>query len=90
MRGSCANACARFPELHILVGRWGLQGAEEKHDKALREVGADNIRTTLVASRDDLIAWLPALAEKTNLANGKSEILPLPAKALARRFGPPW
>jgi predicted PurR-regulated permease PerM len=60
----CKRLRSRFPELRLLVGRWGLTTTEEKQDKTLRDAGADYVRNSLVACRDDLVAWLPALAEK--------------------------
>jgi len=60
----CKRLRSRFPELRLLVGRWGLTMGEEERDKTLRDAGADHVRNSLVASRDDLVAWLPALAEK--------------------------
>jgi hypothetical protein len=54
--------------LHVIVGRWGVTMAEEEFEKALLEDGSNHLQTTLVASRNDLVAWLPALAEKTEEA----------------------
>jgi hypothetical protein len=60
----CKRVRERYPELRLIVGRWGLTSADEDHENALRAAGADNVRTTLVATRNDIIAWLPAFNEK--------------------------
>ncbi len=60
----CKRLRTSFPELSILVGRWGLTKETEQNQKALLEAGANYVRTTLVATRDDVVAWLPALAER--------------------------
>jgi predicted PurR-regulated permease PerM len=64
----CKRLRRHFPHLHIVVGRWGVTTAEEEFEKALLEDGSNHLQTTLVASRNDLVAWLPALAEKTDQA----------------------
>jgi predicted PurR-regulated permease PerM len=60
----CKRLRARLPGAKIVVGRWGLRGNVEQNQEQLREAGADLIETTLAQTRDDLNAWLPALADQ--------------------------
>jgi predicted PurR-regulated permease PerM len=64
----CKRLRRHFPQLHVLVGRWGLQAADVEREKALLESELHHLQTTLLASRNDLVAWLPALAEKNDEA----------------------
>jgi predicted PurR-regulated permease PerM len=59
----CKRLRARLPRAKILVGRWGLQGNLEQNQDQLREAGADEVETTLLETRDHLLAWLPVLAQ---------------------------
>jgi predicted PurR-regulated permease PerM len=59
----CKRLRKRFPRLQIMVGRWGLQGGLENQRRSLRDAGANQIRTALVETRNDLLAWRPALAD---------------------------
>ena len=60
----CKRLRSRFPKLRIIVGRWGLTEGAEDQEKALLAAGADQVSTTLLASRDEVHAWLPALANR--------------------------
>src|SRR5262249_38463602 len=55
---------ARFPDVKIVVGRWGLKGNVEQNREQLREVGADLVATTLLETRDQLNAWFPVLTQQ--------------------------
>jgi predicted PurR-regulated permease PerM len=71
----CKRLRQRLPEVKIVVGRWGLRGNVEQNVEQLREVGADQIDTTLLETRDHLNAWLPVLAildAKENGGDGKT------------------
>jgi predicted PurR-regulated permease PerM len=57
----CKRLRARFPEVKILVGRWGFKGDAEPNREQLREAGADLVATTLAEARDQLSTWLPVL-----------------------------
>jgi predicted PurR-regulated permease PerM len=59
----CKRLRKRFPRLQIMVGRWGLQGGFENQRRSLRDAGANQIRTSLLETRNDLLAWRPALAD---------------------------
>jgi predicted PurR-regulated permease PerM len=60
----CKRLRARFPQVKIVVGRWGLKGNVEQNRDQLREVGADLVATTLLETRDQLNAWHPVLTEE--------------------------
>jgi DNA-binding transcriptional LysR family regulator len=64
----CKRLRARFPDVKILVGRWGLKGHLERNQQQLREAGADQVVTTLREARDVLGGWLPVLAERSEPA----------------------
>jgi predicted PurR-regulated permease PerM len=57
----CKRLRARYPDVKILVGRWGLKGDGESNREELREAGADLVATTLAETRDQLSTWLPIL-----------------------------
>jgi hypothetical protein len=59
----CKRLRKSFPRLQIMVGRWGLQGGLENQRRSLRDAGANQIRTSLLETRNDLLAWRPALAD---------------------------
>jgi predicted PurR-regulated permease PerM len=58
----CRRLRARFPELKIVVGRWGLAGGSAEGRDALVEAGADAVATTLAESRDQIAAFVPLLS----------------------------
>jgi len=63
---------ASFPELRILVCRWGLEGTSRADHGGLKNAGADAVTASLVDTRDRLASLLPVLAAKqkeSGLAN---------------------
>ncbi|MGH7322501.1 MAG: AI-2E family transporter [Candidatus Rokuibacteriota bacterium] len=54
----CKRLRQRFPDLRILVGRWGLAGNLEENQTLLAAAGADAVATSLLESRDQLIQTL--------------------------------
>lgn len=52
---------ARFPDLKILVGRWGQKENIEKTQKRLQGAGADYVGMTLAESRSQVLALVPTL-----------------------------
>jgi hypothetical protein len=52
---------ARFPDLRIVVGRWGEEPGADEHGKALEEAGASSTAATLKETRQQLEALLPLL-----------------------------
>jgi predicted PurR-regulated permease PerM len=61
----CKRLRARLPHARIVVGRWGLQGNLEAQQEQLKEAGADEMETTLLATRRQLSGLLPVLAQAT-------------------------
>jgi len=45
---------ARFPDLRIIVGRWGLREEDETERRRLEVAGASYVGTTLVETREHL------------------------------------
>jgi predicted PurR-regulated permease PerM len=60
----CKRLRARFPEVRIVVGRWGLKGNVEQNQQQLRAAGADEVETTLAETRNRLRVLLPVLEDE--------------------------
>ena len=50
----CKRLRAEFPDLKILVGRWGFRGEIEQTRQSLVSAGADQVGTSLLETRDQL------------------------------------
>ena len=57
----CKRLRTHFPEVRILVGRWGLRGNVEHNHTQLREAGANEMATTVLETRTQFHALLPVL-----------------------------
>ena len=69
----CRRLRARFPELKILVGRWGLGGGSSTAGRdALITAGADAVATTLQESCEQLAALVPLLSTPPAASPGSS------------------
>ena len=66
----CKKLRARFPEVKIVVGRWGLTGDVEANREQLQDAGADLTATTLLETRSQLTSLLPILAHRTGKNRG--------------------
>jgi predicted PurR-regulated permease PerM len=64
----CRRLRARFPDLKILVGRWGLADGPAEGRDALVAAGADAVGTTLAESRDQIAALVPLLSARPDAA----------------------
>ena len=64
----CKRLRARFPDVKILVGRWGLRANVEPNREQLREAGADLVTTTLAETCDQLRTWLPVVGSEPSRA----------------------
>ena len=65
----CKRLRSRFPQIRIVVGRWGLKNNQEENETRLRDAGADYVETTLVDTRNRLnsLQFLdPAPAQPAN------------------------
>ena len=51
----CKRLRSRFPDLKIIVGRWGLKGETEDTQRSLLAVGADRVATSLLQARDEIV-----------------------------------
>ena len=52
----CKRLRGRFPDLKIVVGRWGRMGESEGAQKSLLAGGADRVATSLLQARDDIVS----------------------------------
>jgi hypothetical protein len=53
-RHLCKRLRTRFPDLKILVGRWGVKESTDEIRDLLRASGADHVGTTLVETREQI------------------------------------
>jgi predicted PurR-regulated permease PerM len=60
----CKRLRARFPEVKIIVGRWGLTGGVEANRDQFQEAGADLTATTMLETRNQLNSLLPILTQE--------------------------
>jgi predicted PurR-regulated permease PerM len=65
----CKRLRSRFREVKIIVGRWGEKGHSDKNAKLLQEVGASQVTTTLLETRDRIAALAPVVAEQPAASN---------------------
>jgi predicted PurR-regulated permease PerM len=59
----CKKLRSRFPEVKIIVGRWGLTGNVEANREQLQDAGADLTATTMLETRSQLNSLLPILTQ---------------------------
>jgi hypothetical protein len=57
---------ARYPELKILVGRWGYTGDVDKTREQFLDAGATQFGATLEETCDQIAAWRPLLADSAS------------------------
>lgn len=60
----CKKLRARFPEVKIIVGRWGLTSGVEANREQFQEAGADLTATTMLETRSQLNSLQPILAQE--------------------------
>jgi predicted PurR-regulated permease PerM len=58
----CKRLRSRFPDLKILVGRWGFKENLERTRERLQAAGADHVATTLIESHNQLVPLVQVLA----------------------------
>jgi predicted PurR-regulated permease PerM len=68
IRYLCKRLRAHFPELKILVGRWGFKDNLERTRERLQAAGADHVATTLIESRNQLLPLVQVLAHAPQTA----------------------
>jgi predicted PurR-regulated permease PerM len=52
----CKRLRSRFPDLKIIVGRWGLKEETEAVQNSLLSGGADRVATSLLQARDEIVS----------------------------------
>jgi predicted PurR-regulated permease PerM len=67
----CKRLHARFPELRIVVGRWGEQPDAPPAGESLREAGASAVCSTLFETRQELNTLLPILEQQSTPRPGE-------------------
>jgi predicted PurR-regulated permease PerM len=60
----CKKLRARFPQVKIIVGRWGLTGGLEENRDQFQDAGADLTATTMLETRSQLNSLLPILTQE--------------------------
>src|SRR5262249_11572138 len=58
----CKRLRAQFPELKILIGRWGQRENVEAMKETLRAAGADFVGTSLLESRGQVLPLIQVAA----------------------------
>jgi hypothetical protein len=58
----CMRLRARFPQLKIAVGRWGLKNPQEQNREQLQAAGADYVAFSLAETRKQIQALVPVAA----------------------------
>jgi hypothetical protein len=58
----CLRLRARFPDLKIVVGRWGLKGNLDKNREQLLSAGANEFATTLLETHNQVASLVQFLA----------------------------
>jgi predicted PurR-regulated permease PerM len=67
----CMRLRAQFPNLKVIVGRWGLLENSERVREKLLSAGADQVVTTLIEARSQLTPLIQALA---HVQEAKSDV----------------
>ena len=60
----CKKLRARFPEVKIIVGRWGLTDGVEANREQFQDAGANLTATTMLETRSQLNSLLPILTQE--------------------------
>jgi predicted PurR-regulated permease PerM/methylmalonyl-CoA mutase cobalamin-binding subunit len=71
VRYLCKRLRARFPDVHIVVGRWGGEVSAEDTAQFV-EAGASSVTGSLSSARASLAGWLPVFAAQEE-PRGKGE-----------------
>jgi predicted PurR-regulated permease PerM len=71
----CKRIRQQVPGVKIVIGRWGDSEKAERMEKRLREAGADQLATTLHASRDQIIPLLQVAANAAPTETKPTELV---------------
>ena len=75
----CKKLRTKFPQLKIVVGRWGGDEPTADGDKTLLANGADRVDPTLTGTRQDLEGWREVLVTHATPPEGFSAVGTTPA-----------
>jgi predicted PurR-regulated permease PerM len=71
----CKRIRQQAPDVKILIGRWGESEKAERMEKRLREAGANQMATTLHASRDQILPLLQVAANAAPAETKSAELI---------------
>ena len=74
VRYLCKRLRARFADIKIIAGRWGLQTDVQENEERLREAGVDLVVTGLLKTRTQMDSWHPVLASVGAAVPGEAGI----------------
>jgi predicted PurR-regulated permease PerM len=74
----CKRLRGRFPQLRIVIGRWGLTRDKEENRQQILKAGADQVHLNLPETRNHLNAWSPVLAQ--NGSADRKDLEPIEAE----------
>jgi hypothetical protein len=74
---------ARFPDLKILVGRWGLEDPEDRTRDQLTAAGAYLVATSLEETRDQIATLAGIVAWGSRAPRDAERAVPEPRVAVA-------
>jgi predicted PurR-regulated permease PerM len=80
----CKRLKSQFPDLKVVVGRWGQQEGADEARHELTRAGVDEVYLTLTETRQQLAAWLPAM--KAQQPENGGEDLPDPKTGESREI----
>ncbi len=79
---------ARFPDLRILICRWGLEAAGRGDPGGLKKAGAETVTASLAETRERLTSLLPVLSamrkDSEFAARAESGVIAAPRKGAAQ------
>jgi predicted PurR-regulated permease PerM len=68
----CKRLRKQFPDVHIVVGRWGLQEDVDQNREQLTAAGVDHITASLAEMKHYLREWQPVLDNQQKAASGSA------------------
>ncbi len=60
----CKRLRANFPDIKIIVGRWGIKSNIKEARQHFLDAGADQMTVSLLETRIELNGWFPVLAQE--------------------------
>jgi hypothetical protein len=75
----CKRLRMKFPEVKIVVGRWGTKTSAADYQQEFTEAGADNVETTLQAAKEHLQAWWGVLGHQPATKAAEPPVKNIPA-----------